>query len=301
MLFEPSHLPIAIVIVGPTASGKTSLSLEVARHLNTSIISADSRQCYRELNIGVAKPSQEELASCPHYFINSHSIHDGVDAVIFEQEALSAAEKTFRNHNVVVVSGGTGMYVKVFCDGIDDIPATDPAIREKVDKAWKEGGTASLLRWLNEVDPVYLNSTKETGNRARMTRALEVKLSSGRSILDFREGNKKLRPFLIKKFGISWSREDLYNRINQRVDDMMKAGLLAEVESLYPHRHLKALQTVGYQELFEYFDNNMSLEEAVSKIKQHTRNFAKRQITWFRKDPEITWASYDEWMEKIRT
>jgi tRNA dimethylallyltransferase len=301
MLPESSHLSAAIVIVGPTASGKTSLSLSAARHFNTSIISADSRQCYQEMTIGTAKPSPEELASCPHYFIDSHSIHEMVDTVVFEQEALLAAERTFRNHDIVIVSGGTGMYVKVFCEGIDDIPPVDPSVRETVDKAWKEGGIDYLQKWLNEVDPLFLSGMKEKGNRARMTRALEVKLSSGRSILDFREGNKKQRPFFIRKIGISWSRDDLYRRINQRVDVMMKAGLLSEAESLYPHRHLKALQTVGYKELFDYFDNKISLDEAVDKIKQHTRNFAKRQLTWFRKDPEITWASYDEWMESIRT
>ncbi len=295
-----SHQPSAIIIVGPTASGKTSLSLLAARHFNTAIISADSRQCYREMNIGVAKPSPDELAQCPHYFINSHSIHDKVDTVVFEQEALAAAEKIFSEHSIAVVAGGTGLYVKVFCEGIDDIPPTDPDVKHQVQNAWQEGGMARLQQWLNEVDPVFLGATKEPGNRARYMRALEVKLSSGKSILDFRGGTKKKRPFSIKKIGIRWPREILYQRINERVDKMMLAGLEKEAEGLYPFRHLKALQTVGYQELFDYFENKYSLDEAVEKIKQHTRNFAKRQMTWFTKDPEITWANFDDCITEIK-
>jgi len=301
MLFEPSHLPVAIVIVGPTASGKTSLSLLAARHFNTSIISADSRQCYRELNIGVARPSEAELSECRHYFINSHSIHENVDTVVFEQEALAAAETIFNENKLVIVTGGTGLYVKVFCEGIDDIPLTDPDTKEMVEQAWKQGGIARLQEWLNEIDPVFLMQMKEKGNRARMMRAIEVRLSSGKSILEFREGAKKKRPFAIKKVGIHWPRELLYQRINNRVEDMMGSGLLKEAETLYPFRHLKALQTVGYQELFDYLDSKYSLDEAVEKIKQHTRNFAKRQMTWFRKDPDITWAPYDHWLKELRT
>ena len=301
MLFEPSHLPVAIVIVGPTASGKTSLSLLAARHFNTSIISADSRQCYRELNIGVARPSEAELSECRHYFINSHSIHENVDTVVFEQEALAAAETIFNENKLVIVTGGTGLYVKVFCEGIDDIPLTDPDTKEMVEQAWKQGGIARLQEWLNEIDPVFLMQMKEKGNRARMMRAIEVRLSSGKSILEFREGAKKKRPFAIKKVGIYWPRELLYQRINNRVEDMMGSGLLKEAETLYPFRHLKALQTVGYQELFDYLDGKYILDEAVEKIKQHTRNFAKRQMTWFRKDPDITWAPYDHWLKELRT
>jgi len=301
MLFEPSHLPVAIVIVGPTASGKTSLSLLAARHFNTSIISADSRQCYRELNIGVARPSEAELSECRHYFINSHSIHENVDTVVFEQEALAAAETIFNENKLVIVTGGTGLYVKVFCEGIDDIPLTDPDTKEMVEQAWKQGGIARLQEWLNEIDPVFLMQMKEKGNRARMMRAIEVRLSSGKSILEFREGAKKKRPFAIKKVGIHWPRELLYQRINNRVEDMMGSGLLKEAEALYPFRHLKALQTVGYQELFDYLDGKYILDEAVEKIKQHTRNFAKRQMTWFRKDPDITWAPYDHWLKELRT
>jgi tRNA dimethylallyltransferase len=300
MLFEPSHRPAAIIFVGPTASGKTSLSLAAASRYQTSIISADSRQCYREMNIGVAKPSAEELSQCPHYFVNNHSIHEKVDAVVFEQEALAAAEKIFRDNDIAIVAGGTGLYVKVFCDGIDDIPATDPDIKQQVQDAFDEGGFQRIQQWLNEVDPAFLSATKESGNRARFMRALEVKLSSGKSILEFREGKKKTRPFGIVKIGISWPREILYQRINQRVEEMMTAGLLKEAASLYPFRHLKALQTVGYQELFEYFDKKYSLDEAVEKIKQHTRNYAKRQLTWYKKDPEINWTSLDDYLSETK-
>jgi tRNA dimethylallyltransferase len=284
----------AIVIVGPTASGKTALSLSFAAQYSTAIISADSRQCYRELNIGVAKPSHAELSQCKHYFIDSHSIHEQVDTVIFEKEALAAANQIFRDHDVAIVTGGTGLYVKVFCEGIDDIPAVDPAVKNKVEEVWQNGGYVALQQWLTEIDPLFMSSTKEKDNRARLMRALEVKLSSGRSILEYREGQKKKRDFTIRKIGIEWPREILYERINKRVELMMESGLLEEARSLYPHRHLKALQTVGYQELFDHFDANLSLDEAVDKIKQHTRNYAKRQLTWFRKDESIEWMSWEK-------
>jgi tRNA dimethylallyltransferase len=300
MSFDPSHRPAAIIFVGPTASGKTSLSLAAARRYQTSIISADSRQCYREMNIGVAKPSVEELSQCPHYFINNHSIHEKVDAVVFEQEALAAAKQIFSENDIAIVAGGTGLYVKVFCEGIDDIPATDPLIKQQVQVAFNEGGFQRIQQWLNEVDPAFLSATKESGNRARFMRALEVKLSSGKSILEFRQGIKKTRPFSIVKIGINWPREILYQRINARVEEMMTAGLLKEAESLYPFRHLKALQTVGYQELFDYFDNKYSLDEAVEKIKQHTRNYAKRQMTWYTKDSEIKWTSFDDYIGETK-
>lgn len=299
MLFAQPSSPTAIIIVGPTASGKTSLSLKVAQHFDSSIISADSRQCYREMNIGVAKPLPSELSLLPHYFINTNSILDTVDAIVFEQEALAAAKNIFLKNNTAIVTGGTGLYVKIFCEGIDDIPQTDPVVKQQVNAVWEESGLAGIQRWLNEVDPDFLAFSNEPGNRARMMRALEVKLSSGKSLLEFREGIKKTRPFKIRKIGIRWAREVLYQRINQRVDEMMNAGLLEEAAGLFPFRHLKALQTVGYQELFDHFDEKYSLDEAIEKIKQHTRNFAKRQMTWFTKDKEIIWAEYNQLMEEI--
>jgi tRNA dimethylallyltransferase len=215
-----------------------------------------------------------------------------VDTVIFEKEALAAANEIFRDHDVAIVTGGTGLYVKVFCEGIDDMPVVDPAVKMRVEEVWKEGGNIALQQWLTEVDPLFMSSTKEKENRVRLMRALEVKLSSGRSILEYREGQKKKRDFTIRKIGVEWPREILYERINKRVDLMMESGLLEEARSLYPHRHLNALQTVGYQELFDHFDAKLSLDEAVDKIKQHTRNYAKRQLTWFRKDESIEWMSW---------
>jgi tRNA dimethylallyltransferase len=288
---NPGSSKTAIVIVGPTASGKTAFSLELAAKYSTSIISADSRQCYRELNIGVAKPTEVELASCRHYFIDSHSIHDPVDTVIFEQEALRAAAEIFSEHDVAILTGGTGLYVKVFCEGIDNMPSIDPEVKKKVENAWQTGGLEALQQWITEIDPQFLDSTKERDNRVRLMRALEVKLQSGTSILEFREGAKKKRDFRIRKIGIEWPRDLLYARINKRVEEMMEAGLVDEARGLYPFRHLKALQTVGYQELFDHFDGRYSLDEAVEKIKQHTRNYAKRQMTWFKKDAEIDWIS----------
>ncbi|HLO83353.1 MAG TPA: tRNA (adenosine(37)-N6)-dimethylallyltransferase MiaA [Chitinophagaceae bacterium] len=284
----------AIIIVGPTASGKTALSLAFAARYSTSIISADSRQCYRELNIGVAKPSPEELSQCRHYFIDSHSIHEQVDTMIFEKEALAAANEIFKDREMAIVTGGTGLYVKVFCEGIDEIPAVDPGVKTRVEEAWRNGGNNALQQWLTEIDPDFMSSTKEKDNRVRLMRALEVKLSSGRSILEYQGGQKKQRDFTIRKIGIEWPRDILYERINKRVEVMMESGLLEEARSLYPHRHLKALQTVGYQEIFNHLDGKCSLDEAVDKIKQHTRNYAKRQLTWFRKDEGIEWMSWEK-------
>jgi tRNA dimethylallyltransferase len=289
----------AWVIVGPTASGKTSLAIQAALKHETAIISADSRQCYREMNIGVAKPTPAELNSVPHYFINTHSIHDPVDAVVFEQLALQAAEEIFRVSNFAVVTGGTGLYVKVFCEGIDDIPAVDPSVKERVAAVFRDQGIPGLQKWLTEVDPIFMQTSTETSNRVRLMRALEVKLSSGNSILAFRAGEKKDRPFLIQKYGVQWPREILYKRINERVDAMISAGLVQEATALYPLRHLKALQTVGYQEIFSYVDGLLSLDEAVEKIKQHTRNYAKRQITWFSRDSSIQWFNYEELLKKF--
>jgi tRNA dimethylallyltransferase len=246
------------------------------------------------MNIGVAKPSPQELSAVRHYFIDSHSIHEPVDAVVFEQEALKAADEIFSNSNIAVVTGGTGLYVKVFCEGIDDIPAVEPSVKEKVDEVFRERGVAGLQQWLAEVDPEFMRGTHETSNRVRLMRALEVKLSSGSSILSFRAGEKKNRPFQIHKFGIQWPRELLYQRINTRVENMISQGLLQEATALFPFRQLKALQTVGYQEIFDHLEGRYSLDEAVDKIKQHTRNYAKRQMTWFSRDSSIQWFSYEE-------
>jgi tRNA dimethylallyltransferase len=283
----------AIIVVGPTASGKTSASLELASTLHTSIISADSRQCYREMNIGVAKPTSHELDSCKHYFINSHSIFENVDTVVFEQEALKAAKEIFAEKDQLILTGGTGLYVKVFCDGIDELPKSDPEIRASIVEKSRVEGVEGLRSWLSDIDPSYLQKTSEPENPVRLMRAIEVKLLSGRSILEYQKGEKKKRDFNMLKIGIEWPRDLLYQRINARVEKMMNDGLLEEAKLLYQHKHLPALQTVGYQELFDHLDTKYSLDEAVDKIKQHTRNYAKRQMTWFRKDPEIKWIVPD--------
>jgi tRNA dimethylallyltransferase len=277
----------AIIIVGPTASGKSAAALRLARQLGTSIISADSRQCYREMNIGVAKPSAEELSSVRHYFINSHSIHDPVDAVVFEQEALQAANEIFATRDQLVMAGGTGLYVRVFTEGIDDMPAVEETIKLEVRSVKRTVGELQL--WLEKIDPDYLRNTTEPGNPVRLMRAIEVKLSTGRSILSYRKGRPKKRDFNIVRIGIDLPRETLYRRINDRVDRMMDQGLFAEAQALFPHRHLDALQTVGYQELFDHLEGKYSLDEAVAKIRQHTRNYAKRQLTWFRREQEVEW------------
>jgi tRNA dimethylallyltransferase len=290
MLLDSYSKPTVIVVTGPTASGKTSMALALAKKYNTSIISADSRQCYQELNIGVAKPSVSELLMAQHYFINSHSIQNPVDAVIFEQFALRSVQDIFENNKVAILCGGTGLYIKVFCEGIDDIPKTPPELRATLMAEYESSGIEYLQTFLASVDPEFLTQTSELGNPARLMRALEVKLHTGKSITSFREGIKKQRDFDIIKLGIDLPREQLYNNINVRVDQMMHDGLLDEVQSLQDFKHLSALQTVGYAELFDYLSGFCSLQYAVDKIKQHTRNYAKRQLTWFKKDTSIHWV-----------
>ena len=282
-----------IIICGPTAAGKTAFAIELAQHLQTEIISADSRQCYKELNIGVAKPSAKDLSAVPHWFINSHSIHEEVNAAIFEQYALDAAEKIFQDQKTIVMVGGTGLYIKAFCEGMDNVPAVDPKIRQQVMTAYEEKGLKFLQEQLAEKDPDFWE-TAEQQNPQRLMRALEVFLSTGRSLNSFRSGKIKERPFNIIKIGLHLPRQQLYEQINDRTGKMMDEGLLAEVENLYPYKSLNALQTVGYTELFYFLENKYSLKEAVERIKINTRQYAKRQMTWFKKDPRIHWINPDE-------
>lgn len=279
-----------IIISGPTAVGKTSAAIQVARHFKTEIISADSRQCYKELNIGVAKPSAEELAAVKHHFINSHSIHEEVHAAGFEQYALQAADKIFQHHDIAVMTGGTGLYIKAFCEGIDEMPPVLPGVREKIVEEFEKSGLAWLQQQVKEQDPLYY-STGEIQNPQRLMRALEVVQSTGKSIRHFQQGKKIQRPFHIIKTALELPKEELHRNINHRVDQMMEQGLLDEVRSLMPWRHLNALQTVGYTELFDYLDGKYTVEDAVELIKKNTRQYAKRQMTWFRRDKEITWYS----------
>jgi tRNA dimethylallyltransferase len=298
MLPDSFNRNTVIVITGPTASGKTSLALALAQKYKTAIVSVDSRQCYKELNIGVAKPTHEELSTFHHYFINSHSIHAAVDTVVFEKYALAAVEEIFLNNNVAIICGGTGLYLNVFCEGIDDIPKTPPELRAEIIASYQTSGIEYLQAALLENDPEFLTHSNELNNPARLMRALEVKLSTGKSILSFQEGVKKQRNFDIIKFGIDLPREILYERINNRVDQMMEDGLLEEVMLLQQYKQYPALQTVGYTELFDFIEGNVDLNFAVEKIKQHTRNYAKRQITWFKKDQAIQWIKNPiEWLE----
>lgn len=261
--------------------------------MKTAIISADSRQCYKELNIGAAKPSPEELSAVRHYFINSHSIYQEVNAGLFERYALEAATEIFENCTAAVMVGGTGLYIKAFCEGLDEIPAVNVKTRQQVISDYKEKGLEFLQKQLAEKDPHFWQ-TAEQQNPRRLMRALEVFLSTGRSFNSFRTGDKKERPFNIIKIGLELPRIQLYNQINNRANAMMAEGLLAEANELYSSKSLPALQTVGYRELFDFIENKYSLEEAVEKIKINSRHYAKRQLTWFKKDVAINWYNSDE-------
>jgi tRNA dimethylallyltransferase len=287
-----------VIIVGPTAVGKTSVATELAQHLHTKIISADSRQCFRELNIGVAKPSSEQLQKVEHYFINSHSIQDDVNAKVFEEYALVHVSNIFKAHNVAVMVGGTGLYVKAFCEGMDEVPLIKPEIREKINADFEWKGLEWLQKEVEKTDPLYFLKG-ETKNPHRLMRALEVKLSTGRSIIDFQTKQKEERDFNILKIGLQLPREELYKRINKRVDEMMQHGLAEEVKSLQKFKKLNALQTVGYRELFGHFAGDLTLEDAIEAIKKNTRHYAKRQMTWFKKDEEVNWVTPNEPVENI--
>jgi tRNA dimethylallyltransferase len=291
-----------IIVAGPTAIGKTSLAIQLAKHFSTEIISADSRQCYRELNIGVAKPSPEELAEVKHHFIDSHSIHDELSVAGFEEYALEKIQGIFTNSNIAIMVGGTGLYIKAFAEGLDEIPAVDPAIRQTIIRKFETEGLSSLQDEIQKVDQEFFEGG-EIHNPQRLMRALEVKLSTGRSIGSFQTGKRKFRPFNTIKLNLELPRIELYNRINHRVEVMMEHGLEAEVASLRPFQQLNALQTVGYKELFDYFDGKVSYDKAIELIKQNTRHYAKRQVTWFKKDAEMQSCipALDEALEIINT
>ncbi len=277
-----------IVIAGPTAVGKTAFAIKVARHFHTQIISADSRQCFKELDIGVAKPSMEELQQVHHYFINSHSIHEEVNAGTFEAYALSCADEIFKQNHVAVMVGGTGLYIKAFCEGMDAMPKVDDSIRKAIMTNYEANGLEWLQQEVQEKDNAFW-LTAEQQNPQRLMRALEIYHATGKSINAFRNNQKKERAFDIIKIGLELPREELNNRINNRVDQMMQEGLLAEAESLIPFRQLNALQTVGYREFFDFFDGNCNLQHAINQLKTNTRQYAKRQMTWFKKDGAINW------------
>ncbi len=292
------HKNTVIIVCGPTAVGKTSFAIELAKTLQTDIISSDSRQCFSELNIGVAKPTIAELQAVHHYFINSHSITDDLNAVVFEQYALNAASTIFLSNSVVVLVGGTGLYIKAFCQGLDNIPTIDPAIRKQIAENYAQHGMEYLQFELSMKDPDFW-AVAEQQNPQRLMRALEVLLSTGQSIIAFRSGIQHERPFNIIKIGLELPREQLYQRINERVDVMIQQGLVDEVKSLHGHKHLNALQTVGYSEIFDYLDDKIRLDEAIAHIKTNTRHYAKRQMTWFKKDNDIQWLHPESAIEVV--
>jgi tRNA dimethylallyltransferase len=279
-----------IIIAGPTAVGKTAFAIKLAQYLHTSIISADSRQCFKQMNIGVAKPSVEELLAVPHYFINSHPVTDEVNAAVFEQYALEKLNDIFAENDFAVMVGGTGLYIKALCHGMDAIPEISAEVRNKIITDYETNGLSWLQTQVAINDPEYF-AKGETKNPQRLMRALEVKLATGKSITFYQTQQKKIRDFNIIKIGLEIPREELYNRINQRVDIMMETGLLEEVKTLEKYKHLNALQTVGYRELFDYLDGKESLEKAIELIKQNTRHYAKRQLTWFKKDVSWQWVT----------
>ncbi|NQZ35461.1 MAG: tRNA (adenosine(37)-N6)-dimethylallyltransferase MiaA [Crocinitomicaceae bacterium] len=279
-----------IVISGPTASGKTSLSVALAKHFNSCVLSADSRQFYKEVSIGTAKPTIEEMEGIPHYFIDSHQLTDEVSAAQFEREALQTLEELFQKHETIILTGGSGMFVDALCDGLDKIP-TSKEIRDELQEQVDQGNLESLLEELKEKDPIYFEQVDQK-NPVRITRAVEVIRLTGRPYSELRKSKPKKRPFTVQRFVIEHDREFLYERINRRVDIMMEAGLLEEVKSVIPLRHLSSMSTVGYRELFNYLDGNYSLDEAVNMIKQNSRRYAKRQITWLKRNPSANWIPF---------
>lgn len=277
-----------IVIAGPTASGKTAAAIKVAKALNTVIINADSRQFYKEMSIGTAVPSPKELSEVKHYFVQNISILNDYDVATYEQDVLLLLKKLFLEHDQVVLTGGSGLFIDAVCKGIDTMPDIDQAVRERVDNLFHEGGLAALQQEVQRLDPEYW-AIVDQKNPRRMQRALEVCYQTGKTFTSFRTRSSAKRDFNIVKYSLLREKQDLYNRINLRVEIMLSQGLVDEARKLYPYRRRNALNTVGYKELFDYFDGKISLNEAVEQIKLNTRHYAKRQMTWLRKDTEYQW------------
>lgn len=281
-----------IVIAGPTAVGKTAIAIQLAQQLKTDIVSVDSRQFYREMSIGTAKPDASELAQAKHYFINSHSITENFTVGDFGKQALQLLDELFKTHDQVIMAGGSGLFIKAVTQGFDELPVADPTTRSRLNQELTERGIQYVQEKLKTADPIYYEQV-DLNNPQRLIRALEVFETTGRPFSSYRKAATQVRPFECIKIGLNLPREVLYERINQRVDTMVNQGLLGEVQSLLPYRHLSALKTVGYSELFDYFDGKTEFETAIALIKQNTRRFAKRQLTWFRKDKEVKWMMAD--------
>lgn len=277
-----------VVLAGPTAVGKTAMAIRLAERLGTEIISADSRQCYRELTIGTAKPDADELEAVPHYFINSHTIKEEVNAAMYGQLALRYADEIFSRQPFAIVTGGTGLYIRAFLEGMDDMPPVPEDIRQQLRKEYEEKGMLWLQETLKKKDPAFYAGA-EIHNPHRLLRALEIFEATGQSITAFRTGTQQPRDFNVIRIGLQLPKELLHENIHLRVDRMMAAGLVDEVRSVEAYRHHNALQTVGYTEIFDHFDGKITLPEAIDQIKTHTRQYAKRQLTWFRRDAAMQW------------
>ena len=288
-----------VVVVGPTAVGKTDLCVQLAKHYRTDIISADSRQFFREMNVGTAKPTLQEQQGIKHHFVDSHSITEEYNAGAFEADVLQLLEQLFKEKDVVIMTGGSGLYVRAVLEGMDEMPEVDPEVRAGLTRKYETEGITPLLEQLSELDPVYIAQV-DKANTQRVIRALEVCLSSGKPYSSFRTSEKRERPFQFIKIGLNRDRAELYSRIDQRMDLMLEQGLLDEAKALYPYRAHNALQTVGYKEVFDYLEGKYDWEEAVRLLKRNSRRYAKRQLTWFTKHPdEYTWFHPQQWQEIV--
>jgi len=289
-----------IVIAGPTAVGKTSFAIELAQKINTEIISADSRQFYKEISIGTAKPNPEELARIPHHFINTLSIYDYYNVSKFENEVLALLENLFLTYDTVVMVGGSGLYIDAVCKGIDDLPDADKKLRSDLKNQFNEKGIEPLLIELKKLDPEYFKIV-DKANQNRILRALEVIKETGKTFTELRQNSKKERTFEIQKFCLNRDREELFNRISLRVDQMIEDGLLEEVRLQLPNRNLNSLNTVGYKEIFKYLDGDISFDRAITDLKTNTRRYAKRQLTWFKRDDSYTWIHPNQMDEVLKS
>lgn len=283
-----------VVLLGPTGVGKTDLSISVARELGASIVSSDSRQLYKGMSIGTAVPTPEQLAAVKHYFIQTIELTESYTAGRYEREALEQVNELFKTADYVVVSGGSGMYIDALCYGIDDIAPSEESLRAELNLRVETEGLDSLVDQLKELDPEYVSSIETTQNKNRIIRALEVCILTGKKYSSLRTGTKKERDFEITKIGLTRPRTELYERINLRVDMMLEDGLEDEVRGLYPMKHLNSLQSVGYREFFDYFDSKTTREEAIDLIKRNSRRYAKRQMTWFKRDSQTKWFSPED-------
>lgn len=288
-----------IVILGPTGVGKTDLSINIAKHFNTDISSSDSRQVYREMSIGTAVPEKEQLEAVKHHFIHTHSIHDYFSSWECEKQTIELLSELYAEKNEVLLVGGSMMYIDAVCNGIDEIPTIDPDLRQEVFARYEKEGLESMKMQLKQLDPIFYNQV-DLKNAKRVIHAVEICLMTGKPYSELRTNSRKKRDFKIVKVGLNRDRAELYSRINTRVDQMIEEGLIDEAKSIFEYRHYNSLNTVGYKELFEHFEGNISLEKAIELIKRNSRRYAKRQLSWFRRDEEIEWFHPDQETEVLQ-